>query len=85
MHQGQRMAGHDRIAAEMAEIQRLVINGEAREVRSRTLAQLLDELGYGGLKVATALNGEFVAEKARAAQVLVPGDQIEVVAPRQGG
>ncbi len=79
------MAGHERMTMEPAGMQRLVVNGEAREARSRTLAQLLDELGYGGLKVATALNGEFVAEKARAGQVLAAGDQIEVVAPRQGG
>ena len=79
------MAGHERMMAEPSGLQRLVVNGEAREVHSRTLSLLLDELGYGGLKVATALNGEFVAEKARGAQVLVPGDQIEVVAPRQGG
>ena len=79
------MADHDRATAETAGMQHLVVNGEAREAHSRTLALLLEELGYGGLKVATALNGEFVAEKARGAQVLVPGDQIEVVAPRQGG
>ena len=76
------MAGHERIAAETL---RIVVNGEAMEARGRTLALLLDELGYGGLKVATALNGEFIAEKARGGQVVSAGDQIEVVAPRQGG
>ena len=76
------MAGRERISAETASV---VVNGDAREARGRTLALLLDELGYAGQKVATALNGEFVPEKARAAQILTAGDQIEIVAPRQGG
>jgi sulfur carrier protein len=63
----------------------LVVNGERRPSSARTLAQLLDELGYGGQKVATALNGEFVAARSRADRVLKAGDEIEVVAPRQGG
>lgn len=64
---------------------RLVVNGEAREALAETLAALLDELGYGGQKVATALNGEFVPERGRAGARLKAGDQIEIVAPRQGG
>ena len=76
------MAGQERISSEFL---RIAVNGEAREVRGRTLALLLDELGYSGQKVATAYNGEFVPEKSRAEQALSPGDQIEIVAPRQGG
>ena len=51
----------------------------------RTLADLLAEAGFGGLKVATAVNGDFVPERARAATTLADGDRVEVVAPRQGG
>lgn len=64
---------------------RLVVNGEAVACNAATLAQLLAELGYGAAKVATALNGEFVPEKARAATPLATGDAVEIVAPRQGG
>ena len=64
---------------------RLNINGEATETNARTLAALLDELGYGGRRVATAVNGEFVPERLRAATVLAFSDAIEVVSPRQGG
>lgn len=63
----------------------LVINGEARDVSAQSLAELLGELGYGGQKVATAVNGEFVPERTRAALRLAPGDEVEIVAPRQGG
>ena len=76
------MAGQERISTDVL---RILVNGEERDVRGRTLALLLDELGYAGQKVATAYNGEFVPEKSRAGQALIPGDQIEIVAPRQGG
>ncbi len=63
----------------------LVINGERVRVRASALGQLLDELGYAGRKVATAVNGDFIPEKARAMTRLAAGDAIEIVAPRQGG
>ncbi len=64
---------------------RLVVNGAAAECASATLAELLLELGYAGQKVATALNGAFVSERARAAQAVDDGDQVEIVTARQGG
>lgn len=63
----------------------LVVNGELREVGSATLSALLEELGYGGQKVATALNGEFVPERVRAETRISANDEVEIVAPRQGG
>ncbi|MFT3973464.1 MAG: sulfur carrier protein ThiS [Amaricoccus sp.] len=64
---------------------RIELNGEAREVRGERLDEVLVELGYGGATVATAVNGGFVPAAARAARVLVAGDRVEVLAPRQGG
>jgi sulfur carrier protein len=69
----------------MSKTRRLTVNGEARDVAARTLAELLDEMGYGGQKVATARNGDFVPERARAETKLDAADDIEIVAPRQGG
>lgn len=63
----------------------LVVNGEPAEVASATLAGLLDEMGFSGLKVATAVNGDFVSERRRHETRLSAGDKVEVVAPRQGG
>lgn len=63
----------------------VTVNGAAMTVRAATLNGLLDELGYGDRRVATAVNGEFVSADARTACVLAAGDRIEVVAPRQGG
>ncbi|TDK45737.1 sulfur carrier protein ThiS [Antarcticimicrobium luteum] len=45
---------------------KITINGTATEVRADTLAAVLDELGYGGAKVATAVNESFVPAAARA-------------------
>jgi sulfur carrier protein len=64
---------------------KIVLNGEPREVRAPALDAALDELGFGGATVATAVNGSFVPAPARAATVLAEGDRLEVLAPRQGG
>lgn len=61
------------------------VNGAPTQSSAATLAALLDELGYGEAKVATAVNGAFVAQAARADHTLDAGDSIEIVAPRQGG
>ncbi|KUF09886.1 sulfur carrier protein ThiS [Pseudoponticoccus marisrubri] len=63
----------------------ITLNGEPRETAARTLAELLDETGQAGAKVATAVNEGFVPAARRAETVLSPGDRVEIVAPRQGG
>jgi sulfur carrier protein len=63
----------------------LIVNGEPREISAASLAQVLGALDYGEAKVATALNGEFVPARARAATPVKEGDRIEILAPRQGG
>jgi sulfur carrier protein len=64
---------------------RIYVNGDQHEVESDTLALALNALGYGGRKIATAVNGRFVAASVRPATRLSEGDKIEVVAPMQGG
>ena len=64
---------------------KITINGTPAEVKARTLAEVLGELGYGESKVATALNEDFVPATAREDTELAPGDRVEIVAPRQGG
>jgi sulfur carrier protein len=65
--------------------QGVIVNGAAIVSGAATLADLLAELGYGVQRVATARNGEFVAERLRATTAIETNDRIEVVAPRQGG
>ena len=61
------------------------MNGEAQETQGRTLAELCAALGYGDAKIATALNGSFVPAARRTETPLHDNDQVEIVAPRQGG
>jgi len=64
---------------------RILVNGASREIGAADLASALDELGYGGAIVATAVNGEFVPAADRRSARLADGDRLEVLAPMQGG
>ena len=64
---------------------KIIINGDSAEVQSVSLDQLLVELNYSAARVATAVNGVFVARDSRAYCTLSEGDRLEVVSPRQGG
>ena len=63
----------------------ITVNGEERTLRAQTLAASLVELGYGTARVATAVNGTFVAVSRREDVNLAAGDRIEIVAAREGG
>lgn len=61
-------------------------NGQPYKTNASNLADLLTEQGYKlNSKVATAVNGQFVTKTSRNEHVLNEGDQVEVVAPMQGG
>ena len=64
---------------------RIQVNGAWREISVTELAAALQDLGYGEGIVSTAVNGEFVAVRARPTTVLSEGDRLEVLAPMQGG
>jgi sulfur carrier protein len=64
---------------------KIALNGVPFETAAQTMAELLAEAGFGESKVATALNGEFVAERDRGKTRISNGDRVEIVAPRQGG
>lgn len=61
------------------------VNNETQTVSATTMAALLDELGYGDARVATALDGVFIPVTERTKTFLVNGAKVEVVAPMQGG
>ena len=64
---------------------KIVFNGEPRDVEANRLDGALVELNLGDARVATALNGQFVAASERAQTTLSAGDRLEVLAPMQGG
>ncbi len=63
----------------------ITVNGEQREIMATTLEALVEELDLANAAVATALNGQFVFAGGREATVLNAGDEVEIVAPMQGG
>ena len=64
---------------------KILLNGEAFATDAKTLDELCARLGFAGARIATAVNGNFVAATARAMRLLIDADEIEIVAPRQGG
>jgi sulfur carrier protein len=64
---------------------KLQLNGVSIDAQILTLADLIEDEGLGGAKVATAVNGTFVTADARTNHILNSGDAIEILAPMQGG
>jgi len=63
----------------------IIVNGESVETKAQTMAELLDELGYDDMPVATARNMSVVRKRERAETRLSEGDRIEILVPMQGG
>lgn len=61
------------------------VNEELHDVSSDSLADVLEELGYGDARVATAVDGAFVPASARMTFRLSAGARLEVLAPMRGG
>lgn len=63
----------------------ILLNGERITTDANNLDELCTKLGFADAKVATAVNGSFVAATARESTQLSEADEVEIVAPRQGG
>jgi sulfur carrier protein len=66
-------------------LREITVNGTPVVTGAGTLATLVAEQGFGDVKVATAVNGDFVPERRRAETALSEGDRIEILSARQGG
>jgi sulfur carrier protein len=64
---------------------KIAVNGQITDVQGADLGTVLVELGFGGAKIATALNEAFVPSGGRSTTMLHDGDRLEIVAPQQGG
>jgi len=64
---------------------KIIVNGDPVETKVASLEELLAELGFATTVVATAVNGSFAPATCRAEVALSEGDQVEVLAPMQGG
>jgi sulfur carrier protein len=64
----------------------VLVNGEEREVRvGTTVADLLRELGFGGRRVAVAVNRVVVPRGAHGERGIAAGDRIEILEAVGGG
>jgi sulfur carrier protein len=64
---------------------RVTVNGEQREIASRSVEALLSELKYEGTHFAIALNYDVLPRSRWSQTQLQAGDEIEIITPRQGG
>jgi sulfur carrier protein len=64
----------------------ILVNGEPRPLRSRSVAELIRELGHTERRaIAVAVNGEVVPRAGWGRRRLDPGDRVEIVGAVQGG
>ncbi|HVD84555.1 MAG TPA: sulfur carrier protein ThiS [Bradyrhizobium sp.] len=64
---------------------RVMVNGEQREIASRSVEALLGELEYEGTHFAIAVNYDVLPKSRWSQTQLQAGDEIEIITPRQGG
>ena len=64
---------------------RVTVNGEQREISASHVDVLLSELEYEGTHFAIALNFDVLPRSRWAQTPIKPGDEIEIITPRQGG
>ena len=65
---------------------KIIINGLEKTLSAPlNISELLDNEGYADMTIAVARNGAFVPKTTYQDITLEAGDQIEIVAPMQGG
>lgn len=64
---------------------KIIVNGVERDVNAKTLSELVVEMGYEEVPVATALNQTVVTKRNRDTTKIRPNDRIEILIPMQGG
>ncbi len=63
----------------------IIVNGQNQNISRVNLSMVLEELGYKQMKLATALNGDFISVEQRDNTELKDGDKLEILSPQQGG
>jgi sulfur carrier protein len=63
----------------------ITLNGEATRLPAQTLAQLLQQRGWSGKRLAVECNGVIVPRSQHDSTVLTAGDRLEIVIAVGGG
>jgi sulfur carrier protein len=62
------------------------LNNEPKNIAEKTLlSDALAQWNFGEIKIAVAINGEFVPRSTYSERLLEAGDQIDIVKPVGGG
>ena len=62
------------------------INGETRQLpQTITIAELIEQMGLTGKRIALERNGEIAPRSSFATQMLADGDKLEIVVAVGGG
>ncbi|GGY67037.1 hypothetical protein GCM10011613_08880 [Cellvibrio zantedeschiae] len=65
---------------------KISLNNESKTIATNTLlSDALLDWGFEGVKIAVAINGEFVPRSTYTERELKDGDQIDIVKPVGGG
>jgi len=65
----------------------ITLNGQATQYESinPSVTALLEQQGFAGKKIAVAINGQFIPKSSYDDHIINNNDDIEIVAPMQGG
>lgn len=64
----------------------ITLNGKTKTYdQSASIAALLQHEGYAGMTIAVARNGTFIPKTTYESTMIEDGDEIDIVAPMQGG
>jgi len=66
-------------------VTKLLLNGEDLEVTSKTVSDLLEEVGLAKKRIAVELNREIVPRSTYSTAILRDGDAVEIVHCVSGG
>lgn len=66
-------------------MKKLTINGKVTDVTSKTIGELLKELGIPSPGVAVAVNDEIIPKGDHATQTINEGDRLDIIKPIGGG
>jgi sulfur carrier protein len=64
---------------------KIKLNGQERETKAATVAELLQELGWSPVGVAVAINQSVVTRGAHPTHQIEENDEIEIIRAVQGG
>ena len=64
---------------------KISLNGKVTEVDQTALKNMMISQGYQASHLAVAVNGDFIPKSQHESYQIKEGDEVDIVAPMQGG